>query len=59
VLDFHPLLSTCAATGNIYAGLYYPMIVAGPTFIVGSFMLRETHGVRIWDEAVQPVSSAD
>jgi MFS family permease len=51
-------LSTCAATGNIYAGLYYPMIVAGLTFIVGSFMLRETHGIRIWDEAVRPVSSA-
>jgi hypothetical protein len=26
---------------------------------VGSFLLRETHGVHIWNEAVQPVSSAD
>src|SRR5258706_1647080 len=43
-------LSSVAATGNIYAGLYYPMIVAGVTFIVGSLLLRETHGVRIWDE---------
>ena len=43
-------LSLCAATGNIYAGLYYPMIVAGMTFIVGSLLLRETHGHRIWDE---------
>jgi MFS family permease len=43
-------LSTCAATGNIYAGLYYPMIVAGMTFVVGSLLLRETHGHRIWDE---------
>jgi len=43
-------LSSCAATGNIYAGLYYPMIVASVTFIVGSLLLRETHGVRIWDE---------
>jgi len=43
-------LSTVAATGNIYAGLYYPMIVAGLTFIVGSLLLRETHGHRIWDE---------
>ena len=43
-------LSLCAATGNIYAGLYYPMIVAGMTFIVGSLLLRETHGRRIWDE---------
>ena len=44
-------LSSVAATGNIYAGLYYPMIVAGTTFIVGSLLLRETKGVRIWDEA--------
>jgi hypothetical protein len=44
-------LSSVAATGNIYAGLYYPMIVAGATFIVGSLLLRETRGVRIWDEA--------
>jgi MFS family permease len=43
-------LSTCAATGNIYAGLYYPMIVAGMTFIIGSLLLKETHGHRIWDE---------
>jgi len=44
-------LSSVAATGNIYAGLYYPMIVAGMTFIVGGLLLRETKGVRIWDEA--------
>jgi MFS family permease len=43
-------LSLCAASGNIYAGLYYPMIIAGMTFIVGSLLLRETHGQRIWDE---------
>jgi MFS family permease len=43
-------LSSVAATGNIYAGLYYPMIVASMTFIVGSLLLRETHGTRIWDE---------
>jgi MFS family permease len=50
-------LSTCAATGNIYAGLYYPIIVAAVTFVVGSLMLRETHGIRIWDETITPVSS--
>jgi MFS family permease len=43
-------LSSVAATGNIYAGLYYPMGIAGLTFIVGSLFLRETHGQRIWDE---------
>jgi MFS family permease len=51
-------LSLVAETGNIYAGLYYPMIVAGVTFVVGSLLLKETHGVRIWDEAGQ-VSAAD
>jgi MFS family permease len=48
-------LSSVAATGNIYAGLYYPMIVAGMTFIVGSLLLKETQGVRIWDEAGKKV----
>jgi MFS family permease len=40
----------CARTGYIYAGLYYPIAVALITLIVGSLLLRETHGVRIWDE---------
>ena len=35
-------LSVIASTGNIYAGLYYPMIIAGITFIVGAIFLRET-----------------
>jgi MFS family permease len=40
----------CEATGNIYAGLWYPMTVAALTFVVGSIFLKETHGHRIWDE---------
>jgi hypothetical protein len=43
-------LSVIASTGDIYAGLYYPMIVAGITFIVGAIFLRETHGHKIWEE---------
>jgi MFS family permease len=43
-------LSVVAETGNIYAGLYYPMVVAGITFVVGAIFLRETHGHRIWEE---------
>jgi len=51
-------LSICAATGNIYAGLYYPMAVAAITFVVGSLLLRETHGTKIWDEVTaQPARS--
>jgi MFS family permease len=43
-------LTLCARTGNIYAGLYYPMIVAAITLVVGSLLLKETHGTLIWDE---------
>jgi MFS family permease len=43
-------LSLCAWHGNIYAGLYYPMIVASLTFVIGSLLLKETHGHKIWDE---------
>src|SRR5688500_8946486 len=39
-----------ADTGNIYAGLYYPIIVAALTFIIGSLLLRETRHTLIWDE---------
>jgi MFS family permease len=52
-------LSVVAETGKIYAGLYYPMIVAGITFIVGSLLLKETHGVRIWDETGGRTAAAD
>ena len=43
-------LSLCARTGNIYAGLYYPMIVATITLIFGTVFLKETHGTLIWAE---------
>jgi MFS family permease len=43
-------LSLCARTGNIYAGLYYPMIVATITLIFGAIFLKETHGTLIWAE---------
>ena len=39
-----------ARTGNIYAGLYYPIVVAGVTFVVGSLLLTETHQEKIWTE---------
>lgn len=44
-------LGLCASTGNIYAGLYYPIAVAALTFVVGTLLLKETHGTLIWDEA--------
>ena len=44
-----PLLATAvvAATGNIYAGLWYPIGVAVMTVFVGLFFLRDTRGVDI------------
>ncbi|HEV2834218.1 MAG TPA: MFS transporter, partial [Pyrinomonadaceae bacterium] len=43
-------LSVVANTGNIYAGLYYPIVVASLTFVIGSLLLRETRHTLIWDE---------
>jgi len=43
-------LSIVAESGNIYAGLYYPMAIAGMTFVVGSLLLKETKSNRIWNE---------
>ncbi len=39
-----------AATGNIYAGLYYPIAVACLTFVIGALFVRETRHVRLWDD---------
>src|SRR5439155_16872929 len=43
-------LSIIAQTGNIYAGLYYPMGIAAITVVVGSIFLKQTHGNKIWAE---------
>ena len=43
-------LYVVASTGNIYAGLYYPIIVAAITFVVGSLLLKETRHIEIWRE---------
>jgi MFS family permease len=38
-----------AATGNMYYGLWYPIVIALMTFVVGSLFLRETKDVDIRD----------
>ncbi len=43
-------LSVIAQTGNIYAGLYYPMAIAAMTAVIGSIYLKETHVHKIWAE---------
>ena len=41
---FLPLIAASIAvfTGNIYAGLWYPITIAGLCFIIGAIVLPET-----------------
>ncbi|OGB03098.1 MAG: MFS transporter [Burkholderiales bacterium RIFCSPLOWO2_12_FULL_64_99] len=39
-----------AQTGNIYNGLWYPIIIAMMTFVVGLFLVRETKDVDIYKD---------
>lgn len=49
---FLPIIATSlvVATGNIYAGLVFPIVVALVTVVVGSTMLRDRHNESIWAE---------
>jgi MFS family permease len=49
---FLPIIATSlvARTGNIYAGLAFPIVVALLTVLVGSLLLRDRHQHSIWDE---------
>ena len=49
---FLPLIATSlvAKTGNIYAGLWYPIGVAIMTVIIGGFWVPESKAVKLWDE---------
>ncbi|HET9001231.1 MAG TPA: MFS transporter [bacterium] len=42
--------SISVATHNIYAGLWWPIITALVSFVVGGLFLPETNKTRIWDE---------
>jgi hypothetical protein len=37
-----------AQTGNMYNGLWYPIIIAGVTFVVGTLFVKETRNVDIY-----------
>ncbi len=37
-----------AATGNMYNGLWYPIIIASATFVIGMLFVRETKDVDIY-----------
>ncbi len=45
-----PILSfvIVTQTGNMYSGLWYPVLVAGATAVVGGLLLRETKDVDIY-----------
>jgi MFS family permease len=47
-------VATIASTGNILSGLYFSIVVAAVTFVVGMIFMKETHGVRIFDDAGNP-----
>ncbi|HJQ41062.1 MAG TPA: MFS transporter [Thermoanaerobaculia bacterium] len=53
---FTPLIaqSLYEATGNTYAGLWYPISIALMTFVIGTLFLKESKDVRIWDEVSAP-----
>jgi MFS family permease len=38
-----------AQTGNMYNGLWYPIIVAGMTFVIGMLFVKETKDVDIYE----------
>jgi len=48
-----PLVATAlvAATGNIYFGLWYPIVVAIGTFVIGSIFLTETKDINITESS--------
>ena len=48
-----PLVATAlvAATGNIYFGLWYPIVVAIGTFVIGSIFLTETKDIKITESS--------
>jgi MFS family permease len=37
-----------AQTGNMYNGLWYPIIIAGMTFVIGTLFIKETKDVDIY-----------
>jgi len=53
-----PVLATAlaTATGNLYAGLLFPIAIGLMTFIVGSIWLRNTRNVDLASET--PVGQA-
>jgi MFS family permease len=47
-----PLLATAivATSGSIYAGLWYPIVVASITLVIGTFFLHDTRGRELTED---------
>lgn len=43
--------SIVAAQGNIYSGLWYPIIVASVSFVIGMLFVKETKDSAVYDES--------
>ena len=43
--------SIVAAQGNIYSGLWYPIIIASLTFVIGMLFVKETKDSLVYDES--------
>lgn len=52
---FLPLIATelVLRTGNIFAGVAFPIAVAALTFVIGTFLLRETNHVSLHQETAE------
>ncbi|MET0794077.1 MAG: MFS transporter, partial [Polyangiaceae bacterium] len=42
--------SIVAAQGNIYSGLWYPIIIASLTFVIGMLFVKETKDSPVYDQ---------
>jgi hypothetical protein len=52
-------LSMIQKTGNDYAGLWYPMIIAGVCALIGLWKLPETNHVDIASDSIAKAAPAD
>jgi MFS family permease len=52
-------LALINSTGNNFAGIWYPMIIAGICFVVGMFLIKETNKVDISDESTSLSSMSE
>ena len=52
-----PFIATyiVSITGNIFAGLIYPISIALMTFIIGTLYVKDTRDIKLWEEVEQGI----